>query len=163
MIDGGTSSAVRRTGAYAGCIWLALAALLAIGAYFGLAIAGPSGIPSVLLLLALAAVASVLAAGLMTGVGGRPLATVSLVVGAVGFAAALFEMIASRDPVSVEPFGYGWFAVAIVLSSAFALAGAGEHPGRRARRTFVAMIVVLLALLGAEVVFVFLVVTGSIR
>jgi hypothetical protein len=68
---------------YAGCAWLVVAAVLVVGAYWGLGLAGPSALPVVALYLGVAAAFVALAAALWSGFGGRPVAFVSLIMGVV--------------------------------------------------------------------------------
>jgi hypothetical protein len=120
---------VERTGVYAGCAWLVVAALLALGAYVGLGLAGPSAIPIVLVYLVFVALALGLAAAMWTGAGGRNVAILSLILGVV------FAVIGLRpwgpDPTfAPENIGAALFGVAIALTSAYALRG---YPGPTSR------------------------------
>lgn len=114
---------MRRSGAYAGCVWLALAALLGLGAYWGLAIAGPSGIPAVLATLVVAAGSLVLAGALWTGFGGRKVAILSLILGLVWTAFYMALAWSEQPLVQPEAIGGALFGVAISLASAFAIRG----------------------------------------
>lgn len=112
----------QRTGVYAGCAWLVVAALLALGAYVGLGLAGPSAMPIVLVLLVFVALALGLAAAMWTGAGGRNVAILSLILGVVLAVIGLQPW--GPDPtIAPEKIGGALFGVAIALTSAFALRG----------------------------------------
>ncbi len=112
-----------RSGTYAGCAWLALAALLSGGAYWGLGIAGPSAIPAVLLLLAAAACSVGLAGALWTGFGGRKVAILSLTLGLSWAALYLVRSLSEYRAITAEAIGAALVGVAISLASAFAIGG----------------------------------------
>jgi hypothetical protein len=109
-----------RDGLYAGCAWLVIAAVVAVGAYWGLGIAGPSALPGVMLLLGVAAGSVALAAALWTGFGGRRVALISLTLGVVLAVIPMTEWSGS-DQTGVETrFGTALFGVAVALASAYA-------------------------------------------
>jgi len=113
---------VKRAGAYAGCAWIVVAALLALVAYVGLGLAGPSAIPIVLVLLVFVALALGLAAAMWTGRGGRNVAILSLILGVVLAVIGLSPW--GPDPtIAPEEIGAALFGVAIALTSAYALRG----------------------------------------
>jgi hypothetical protein len=113
---------VERTGVYAGCAWLVVAALLALGAYVGLGLAGPSAIPIVLVLLVFVALALGMTAAMWTGAGGRNVAILSLILGLV-IAVLGLQPWGSDPTIAPEKIGGALFGVAIALTSAFALRG----------------------------------------
>jgi len=114
------SRARERSGTYAGCAWLTVAAVLAVGAYWGLGIAGPSALPAVLVLVALAVGAVVLAAAMWFEVGGARLALLSSGLGAA-LAVLAFVQPTADGPVDLTSrVGAALFGVAIVLSSLYA-------------------------------------------
>jgi peptidoglycan/LPS O-acetylase OafA/YrhL len=114
----GTSSP---DGRYAGCAWFVVAAVLGVGAYWGLGIAGPSALPTVILILAAAAGSVALATALLTGRGGRKLAVLSLILGVI---LAALPFVTGSDETTIETrFGSALFGVAVVLASAFAARG----------------------------------------
>lgn len=112
---------MKRAGAYAGCSWLAVAAFGGLAAYWGLAIAGPSGIPAVVATLAVAVSALGLAGALWTGFGGRRAAVLSLVLG-LAWAAFFLANPYSDDVMPTSgAIGAALYGAAISLASAFAL------------------------------------------
>jgi hypothetical protein len=117
-----------RDGLYAGCAWSAIAAWSAVGAYWGLAIAGPSALPAVVLIVAVAVGALGLAVALWTGIGGRRVAIVSLILGLVMAAIPMTPWWASEETGFETRVGVALFGVAVALASAYAV-------GRRGRAT----------------------------
>jgi hypothetical protein len=97
-----------------------VAAVLAVGAYWGLGIAGPSALPAVLLLLAVAAASVGLAAALWTGFGGRKAAIVSLILGIVLGMIPLSPWWGSEETGLETRIGTALFGVAVALASAYA-------------------------------------------
>ncbi|HEY7969700.1 MAG TPA: hypothetical protein VID95_06855 [Candidatus Limnocylindrales bacterium] len=102
---------------------MATAAPLAVGAYWGLGIAGPSAWPGVIFALALALAAVALAAALWTGFGGRRVAALSLLLGTAIAVLFIVYPLASGAGIAVEQLGGALYGVAIVLCSAVALSG----------------------------------------
>jgi hypothetical protein len=104
--------------------------VLAVGAYWGLGIAGPSGLPGVILLLGVAAGSVAFAAALWTGFGGRRVAFISLILGVI---LAVIPMIQGwgSDQTGIETrLGTALFGVAVALASAYA---ARNHRGEARR------------------------------
>lgn len=105
---------------YAGCAWLVVAADLAVGTYWGLGIAGPSAVPSAMLLVLAAAASVALAAAIWSGFGGRRVALLSMFLG-IALAVVPFTNWYGSDETGLETrFGIALFGVAIALASAFA-------------------------------------------
>jgi hypothetical protein len=106
-----------------------VAAVLGVGAYWGLGIAGPSALPTVILILAASAGSIALAAALFTGRGGRNVALLSLILGLI---LAALPFVTGSDQTSTEAkFGSALFGVAVVLASAFAARGHRPFKPRR--------------------------------
>ena len=120
---GQVHDSMMRSGAYAGCVWLALAALLGGGAYWGLGIAGPSAIPAVLLILVVAACSVGLAGALWTGFRGRQVGIVSFLLGLLWAAFFLVNSLSEHRAITVEAIGGALDGVAISLASVFAIRG----------------------------------------
>jgi hypothetical protein len=116
---------------YAGCAWLAVAAVLVVGAYWGLGLAGPSALPVVALYLGVAAAFVALAAALWSGFGGRPVALVSLIMGVVLAVIPLTKWWGSDETGLDSRVGAALFGVAVVLTSAFALRRGREEATRQ--------------------------------
>jgi hypothetical protein len=107
-----------RDGRYAGCAWLVVAAVLGVGAYWGFGIAGPSALPTVILILAASVGSIALATALLTGRGGRKVAILSLILGVI---LAALPFVTGSDETTIETrLGSALFGVAVVLASAFA-------------------------------------------
>jgi hypothetical protein len=108
---------MNRTGLYAGCAWLAVASVTALGTYVGVAIAGPSSFPVAALYLIVVGLALVMATALWTRRGGRTIAIVSF---ALGLILAALPLVTWSGP---ESLGVALFGVAVCLTSAYALSG----------------------------------------
>ena len=118
---------MRPAGLYAGCAWLAVAAFIALGAYVGLALAGPSALRAVAAELAVAVLSVALAIGLWRG-SGRPWVTIlSLILGTVVTVVGLLHPWELDRPTTLDHLGFALVGVAIVLTSAFALSEEGEQ------------------------------------
>lgn len=107
-----------RSGIYAGCTWLFIAAWTAFFTYWGFGLAGPSAGPTVLANLALVGVTVMLAGALWTKRGGPIVAVASLALGIILTALPLFTLWESDR---VTGFGLALFGVAICLTSAYAV------------------------------------------
>ena len=112
---------MRPAGLYAGCAWLAVAAFIALGAYVGLALAGPSALPAVAAELVVAMLSIALAVGLWRGSGRPWVAILSLILGTVVTVVGLRHPWELDPPTTLDNLGFALVGVAIVLTSAFAL------------------------------------------
>jgi hypothetical protein len=116
---------------YAGCAWLVVAAVLVVGAYWGLGLAGPSALPAVVLLLGVAAASVALAAALWSGFGGRRVALVSLMLGVVLVVIPLTKWWGPDETGLESRVGTALFGVAIALASAYAARRARDEVTRQ--------------------------------
>ena len=109
----------RRSGIYAGCVWLFIGWWLMLGALWGLGLFGPSVLPAVIGSAIVAVMAFAYAVAFWTGFGGRRVAASSVVV---AFVLVVLDVLAALG--SGEGLDAGLlavlFAVPIILTSAFA-------------------------------------------
>jgi hypothetical protein len=100
----------------------------AVGAYWGLGIAGPSAWPAVIMLLAIVALSIVLAAAMWNGSGGRKVAVLSLSLGLLLAGLSLADPWGEDPGITSGNVGGALFGLAIILASAFALRGYQRAP-----------------------------------
>jgi hypothetical protein len=96
-----------------------------IGAYVGLALAGPSALPAVAAELAVAVLSVALAVGLWRGSGRPRVAILSLILGTIVTVVGLLHPWELDPPTTLDHLGFALCGVAIVLTSAFALRDGG--------------------------------------